>query len=157
MIKYCGIDCGVTGAIGFSDGSYIKMPVENNAVDNKKTVSAYRVYRALRDDKPDVIILEEQAPQGNKTSRIACFTMGRNYQAVLEGIRKYAEENQVKIISVKPAAWKKVMGVETEKTVKDKKAKTFMLVNNVFGITLPKSLDGVADALALAEYGRRKY
>lgn len=157
MTKYCGIDCGLTGAIGFSDGSYTKMPTLNHPIDNKKVVSAYGVFRALRDSKPDVIIIEEQAPQGNKTSRIACFTMGRNYEAVLQGIAEYTETNQVKIIMVKPAHWKKILGVETEKSVKDKKAKTFILVKQVFGIDLPKSYDGVADALAISEYGRRKY
>jgi hypothetical protein len=157
IMKYCGIDCGVTGAIAFSDGTYVKMPVFKDTIDSKKVVSAYGVYKALKDNKPDVIILEEQQPMGNKTSRISCFAMGRNYQSVLFGVAEYAEKNEVKIIGVKPAAWKKVMQLETEKTIKDKKAKTFVLVKNVFGLDLPKSYDGVADALALAEYGRRKY
>ena len=157
MTKYCGIDCGLNGAIGFSDGSYVKMPVVNHPIDNKKTVSMYGVFKALCKEKPDVIIIEEQAPQGNKTSRIACFTMGRNYESLLQGIAEFAETNSVKIIMVKPAHWKKIMGVETEKTVKDKKAKTFILVKQIFGLDLPKSYDGVADALTIAEYGRRKY
>lgn len=157
MTKYCGIDCGLTGAIGFSNGSYKKMPVIKHPIDNKKVVSFYGVFKILSEEKPDVIIIEEQAPQGNKTSRIACFTMGRNYESLLQGVAEFAEMNTVKIIMVKPAHWKKIMGVETEKTVKDKKAKTFILVKQVFGIDLPKSYDGVADALAIAEYGRRKY
>jgi len=156
-MKYCGIDPGLSGGIAFTDGTYEKMPTILDPIDRQKVVSSYGVHKALTKAQPDVILVEHQQPQGGNTSRVACFKMGRNYQALLEGVKSYAEiADRAVVVVVRPQQWKRTLGL-IKGTSKDKKAGTFILVKNIYGLVLKNSQDGIADALAIAEYGRRKY
>ena len=61
-MKYCGIDCGASGALGFSDGTFAKMPTWKHGVDGGTTVSTYGVEKALKDAQPDFVAIEHQQP-----------------------------------------------------------------------------------------------
>ena len=172
-MKYCGIDCGSTGAVAFIEGaeySVFDMPVKNDLYGGGEVVCFLELFELIYQNSPDLIVFEKQHPRFI-TGKIVSFAMGRNYQSVIHAVEKYSTQGhkKVSVICVKPEQWKTPLGVMTGK-LKDKdnknklaiKEKTIELVKSIF----PNAMiygskgglkDGRCDALAIAEYARRKY
>lgn len=171
-MKYCGIDCGASGAVAFIDGltsTAFDMPVKSS-VYGGTVVDLGELFELIYQNSPDFICFEKQAVT-SQTGKVAAFAMGRNYQAIIHAIEKYSAQGHkhISIVCVTPQQWKKTLGVMTGKTkdegkknAKEKKEKTIQLVKSLFPdapIYGKKGglKDGRCDALAIAEYGRRKY
>jgi len=169
-MKYCGIDCGASGAIAFINNNIthaFDMPMEQS-VYGGNVVKYEGLYLLLLEHFPDFICFEKQGVT-NTTGKVAAFSMGRNYQAIIQAVTTFSREYKVPVICVTPQQWKKTLGVMTGKTkdegkknAKEKKEKTIQLVKSLFPdapIYGKKGglKDGRCDALALAEYARRKY
>ena len=158
---YIGIDCGAKGAVAFVSSESVKvfdMPTNSNGI-----VDTYGLYIMIQNNigGKTIIGIEEQGVKGNLTSRKSAFIMGRNYQAVINAVQ---DTTNASIIYIKPQQWKKTLGVlgTSAMSVNEKKKITAELVKDVF----PNAdifgkrgglKDGRADALAIAEYLRRKY
>ena len=165
-MKVCGIDPGLQGAVAFIDGldySVFDMPLRKE-IDGKSIVDCDAIFDMITRFKPDIIIYEEQGVKGDLTGRVSAMSMGRSYQSLLHGIGLYIEHCQPSVIRVRSQEWKKSLGVQKKKsdTEKSNKAKTVNFVKilfpkaNLYGVKGGLKADR-ADALAIAEYGRRKY
>ncbi len=85
---------------------------------------------------------------------MSTFKFGINYGKLLGILRVYEIDTQL----VSPQKWKKAMGVTKDKQPSINKAKE--LFPNVSLLPTPrctKDHDGMAEALLIAEYGRRQY
>ncbi len=164
-MKIVGIDPGLKGALAFVDSlaySVDDVPVCAE-IDGQNVINTQEIFRMLNDYRPDIIIYEHQQPQ-MITSKKTSFIMGRSYQSLLFGINLYAQQFEVMLIEVRPQVWKKTLGLIAPKGTSDanKKKITARFVQTVFpkaDIYTPRGrlIDGRSDALAIAEYGRRKY
>lgn len=170
-MKVCGVDAGAGGAIAFVEGlkeTIYDMPV-TKMIDAQGVVDYDKVRSILACEKPDVIIVELQQAHGTKDEKRRmsaknAMTMGRNYQALLTGIKMYADKTDTPVVMVRPQVWKKTLGLIAPKgtSVKDKKEITANFVMTVFPKARIRGMrgglkDGRSDALAIAEFGRQRY
>ena len=164
-MKIMGIDAGLQGALAWVDGlksGVFDMPVEKK-IDSQNVVAYHSVFEYINNEMPQMIVLEQQQVQA-VTSKRSSFIIGRNYQALLLAINHYANIYGVSVVLVRPAEWKKTLGLIAPKgsSSATKKKITAQFVETVFPkaeIYTPRCrlMDGRSDALAIAEYGRRKY
>lgn len=149
----CGIDLGLGGAIAFLDErakllAVYAMPVTKNT-RGKNDVDAVSLNRILAlYPEIEVVCMEYVHSFGNE-GRSSIFSFGRGtgkVQAVLE-LRGLAYEE------VTPQAWKKEVLAGTKK---DKAAAIGFALHRWLDAGLPRKHDGIADALCLAEFARRR-
>ena len=167
-MKYIGIDPGAKGAFGVvekSDHRAYDMPVHKTGVlkDKVNTNDVYRLLYQITGGEPCVIVLEKQGVQ-NVTSKKSGFSMGMNYYGLLYGVQRFVDDYKASFVIITPQQWKKTLGLLGKKGMsqEEKKQITESFVQNTFPgakIRGPKGglLDGRSDALAIAEYARRKY
>jgi hypothetical protein len=145
---YLGIDPGVRGGIAYVSGHDAEawpMPIIGNEID----VAAIR--RLLLDIKPDVAIIEKALVMPRQGG-VSAYTIGRNYGMLLTLLLVH----QIRTEEVSPSQWKKSMGVSSDKD------SSIMLASKLFPTVelvvsgRRKHHDGLAEALLLAEYGRRR-
>ena len=156
-----GIDIGNKGAIALIDGDEIvdicDMPVTNNSIYRNKDgkpaliVDTYKLSSYLKSVLPvSACVIEEPITPFNKTPQ---SITNSNKRSIGYGmVRACLEMHGVKLLNVKPAKWKKALGI-----TKDKQA-SIEASHSIFGksakefITLKKH-DGRAEASIIAWYG----
>ena len=166
-MKYVGIDPGASGAIAFITGHeycVVKMPCVKGGLLNNR-VDMHAVHGMLESffaDGHGVICFETQGVKGDKTGRAQAFSMGQNYHALLQAVHDFCSHNsKMQLVDIRPDVWKKSLGVIAKKGT-NKKQPTIDLVKRIFpgaDIYNTKGVpdDNRCDALAIAEYARRKY
>lgn len=152
QVKIIGIDPGVTGALGvITDVSCDVMdtPVfEKMKAKERTTYNVREMYDALWAEQPQLIVIEQLQPMGRNGS-IA------NYQSGL-GFAYWhmaAVALDVPIILVNPKKWKKAMGLTANKD--DSRQRAIELFPALATSLKLKKHHGRAEAILLAEYGRR--
>lgn len=150
MTKIVGIDPGRQGALASvcEDGvEILLMPYVGKELDCRK------VYEWLIDQSPDLIILERQLGMAGQ-GRVSIFSIAKTYGE----LRSIVEIMGVRYYTPLPSQWTKVAlaGVPGKKKERNIAAchRAFPDVSLMFP-RKRKPHDGAADALLLAEYGRR--
>lgn len=158
MVKICGIDTGLHGAIVCIDGKNVTIldtPImANGKGKNDYDIAAMRV--ALIELAPDRILLERaQAMPGQGT--VSMFTTGMGYgiwKGLIGGL-------QIPLQLIHPRVWQKLMFVGCNGDTKDISYQVgSSLYPQIAGqLKGPRGglKDGRCDALMIAEYGRRTY
>lgn len=148
-IKVLGIDPGKSGGLALVNGDGLQtwpMPMAGNVPDTLELSVIFRAY------KPDVIVLEKvHSMPGQGVS--STFTFGRGYGR-LEGI---AEALAIRVELISPQRWKNLVLTDT---AKDKEAAIEYCRRRYpsLNLVLPrcrKPHEGIADAICIAEAGRR--
>lgn len=148
---FIGIDPGQKGGVGFINSSIKK----TYAIDMPENTSA--LYNAMElkraSDNFELFCIVEQAQPMPKQGVKGVFTYGVGYGKILAVL----EVLQIPFQTVSPVIWKK----EFSLIKKDKKASVKvaqqLFPKIEFYTPRGRMLDGRAEALLLAEYGRRKY
>lgn len=150
MLLYVGIDPGLHGAIAVAGASPIvhDMPILNSGI------AVHALHDLLVDihENPGEIVKiyieKQQAMSGQGVS--STFKIGANYGALLATVALMKIPYEI----VTPAVWKKAMGLTSDKEVSREKA--LQLFPACAQDLQRKKDEGRAEALLLAEYGRRR-
>lgn len=165
---YVGIDPGASGAIAIIDqdhhdavlvkahltlGAAVAMPLD--AEGGVDVLALHKIFDG-RMHPPTTIVVLEKAQAMPKNGSVSMFNYGKG----VGRIEAFLRLGGWRFEEVRPTTWKKVVLKDTAKD----KAATIDYVTRAFpGVSLlptPRSKkphDGMADALCLAEYGRRTY
>lgn len=152
---FIGIDPGKKGAIVILNGEdfhYFKMPLDKN-----NDVDFHRVLEILNWHDDAFVTLERAVAFGMGVT--SAFNYGRDFKT----IQIVIDFMDMKSILVMPKQWTDVM-LKGIKRTEDKKLNNSKAAKKLFPKIfkqLPRNrngklLDGVVDALLIAEYGRRK-
>jgi len=139
---YLGIDPGVAGGIAVlnADGSLsraVPMPeTERDLID---------LFVKVVEDSRDVHAMIERVYSSPQMGVASAFTFGKGYGALLMALTAC----RVPFDQVVPAKWQQVMGCQSRGDKNVTKRRAQQLWPNV------KITHAIADALLLAEYGRR--
>ena len=140
----CGVDPGSTGGIAFLSLNLVKPFVEaykipETSADVRDLLQEYRVpvFRAY-------IERVRSSPQMGVTS---AFTFGRNYERMLTALTMLC----IPVEEVLPAKWQRNLGCLTHGNKNVSKARAQQLFPTM------KVTHSIADALLIAEYGRRQW
>lgn len=152
MITYVGIDIGLAGAIAIIWPSHVEvfdMPVVTGDKNDYDVKALKNILESVGSDRLAIIESLHALFQVRSSST---FSLGRG-SGIVEGVLGTLEFPFVK---VPPKRWKKVM-MEGHST-KDK-GESIVVAKRLFpSVDLPRKKDhGKADALLMAEYGRRLY
>lgn len=149
-MRLVGIDPGKTGGIAWitpEDVGAIAMPMAGKEIDLPTFVAL------LQKINPDKIVIEKQQSMP-KQGVSSTFTTGANYGRLCGACAIYSTE------IIRPQEWKNVV---LKATAKDKPAaiaycrRVFPTVSLLPTERCKKPSDGMADALCIAEYGRRAF
>lgn len=159
---YVGIDPGASGALAVIDyrpdgGGIISahaatMPLDADGGVDVKSLYAFLVELPTR----DTVVVLEKAQAMPKNGSVSMFNYGKG----VGRIEAFLRLGGWRFEEVRPTTWKKVV---LKDTAKDKAAAIDYVTRAFPGVSLlptPRSKkphDGMADALCLAEYGRRAY
>lgn len=141
---YVGIDPGLSGGIGVISS-------DNTATAYKYTsAKLIEVIKSLVGE--DVYITVEQVHAMPHQGVTSMFTFGTGYGMILGILEALGREYHL----AKPQTWKKVIGVTYDKSTSIKKAQLLFPDTSLLPSTrCRKPSDGMAEALLIAEYGRR--
>lgn len=146
-MTYIGIDPGKSGAIAIilEDGSVVTATFSEEA---------YR--HLLRQYSKDSFAIVEQvcgfSPPGVKIGSTSIFNFGANYGWIQGVLYSYAIPYQ----TVVPRKWKKEFSLDKDKSKSIQCAKQLFPNANLFRTErCTIAHDGIAEALLMAEYGRR--
>jgi hypothetical protein len=157
-MRILGVDPGLSGAHALLAGTFVEMIEPLPVIGGELDITCIRDrWCSLR---PDVIVIERsQAFPGQGAS--SAF----NYGATWGSLRTLARVLGFRHELVGPAVWHRALLIGAPKT-KDRKDKKDAVIRYVYqafprvNLVLPrcrKPHDGMADALCLAEYGRRVF
>ena len=155
MITF-GIDPGLHGGWAMvEDGCIVDArPFETEMVHGFKMIRVW--WDVWRDYSAPVIFIEEQGPQGYKTSRRSAFTIGGNFYLLLDALRHRDS------IVVSPKVWQNVILPKKATQNEDTKSRAFRAIQGVKGAELLIRTkrggkeywhDGLVDAACIALYG----
>lgn len=152
----CGIDPMGRGAIAYLGGSeprVIDMPVVH-LTRTRLELDIQALWRELLLNEPRVAFVEKMQPMPK--GGLANFKLG----AYRDALRMAFTGLGVSLIEVPPKEWQWEFGIKNGKG-DDTKAQSYLVASRMFpGVELkgPRGaiLDGRADALLIAEYGRRR-
>lgn len=169
---YIGIDNGVTGAIAIVpnyEGAprWEKVPVEE--IGTKETVDPAATWKLLKSvcetakaDQARVVVVFEQ---GQKQPKFGCkgnFSNGMNFGLVWSLLAAASIEFGLTYHNVNPKTWQAVILKDLRGATLDTKAaaiaycaRTYPLIPLIIG-RCRNPHDGAADALCMADYGRRQ-
>lgn len=145
-----GIDPGKKGGISWinrTEASAIAMPLAGKELDLPYLADL------VKGICPDKVVIEKQGAMPGQ-GVVSMFTIGKNYGLLLGICAQYSVE------IVTPQRWKKEV---LQGTTKDKNAaiaycrQSFPDVSLLPNPKCRKPSDGIADALCIAEYGRRAF
>lgn len=154
MTLYIGIDPGLSGGIAIIRDQAVTttpMPLAGGELDIAELANWLR-----RWDVAQGIAVVEKAQSMPKQGIASAFNYGTGYGQVLGLLTALRIRTEL----VRPTEWKKVI---LAGTAKDKDAAIAYVRRAFPGVSLLASMkstkmhDGMADALCLAEYGRRAY
>lgn len=143
-----GIDPGKSGAVAFYGEVIAVLPMPENMIDFLTQLDANK--RSI-----DHVFLEKAQPMP-KQGVVSVYGYG-HHNGFIEGV---LASLSVPYTLVKPQAWMKVMHVGADSDL-DTKGKSVQVCRRLFpGVDLcpgkkTKPHDGMAEALLIAEYGRR--
>lgn len=145
-MTYIGIDPGQKGGIAaICSAGYIVHQMPNT------TAGIMRMIDDIKRDETTCII-EQVQMMGKSFGAKAALSYGQHYGEMIGILTTFG----VKIVEVRPSVWKKAMRLTKEKD--DSIAMCERLFPSVDLLPTPrckKPSDGMAEALLLAEYGRR--
>lgn len=149
-MHYIGVDPGKKGGLAYlreGEVSYEAMP------SSLKDINRFFFEVSIKSDSQVTVVMEKVGPMP-KQGVTSMFTFGAGYGA----LQMAAVANGCRLLLVTPQEWKKVILAGTDKT-KDSSIRVceylFPTVNLVpQGCRKPH--DGIAEAILLAEYGRRQ-
>ena len=143
---YIGIDPGVKGGIAVIGESFTKAyPMPTTTKEKNGLLAILCTTRATA-------IVEKVQVMGRAFGAKAALSYGQGYGELI-GILTALD---CKIVEVAPATWKKGMNVNSDKNTSILKAeRLFPEVSLYPSERCKKPSDGLAEALLLAEYGRR--
>ena len=160
MKTYIGIDPGQKGGIALLNATSQLWQMMDDPVSLQTLFYRLRSYSPIVQKEEgtdrDIIAVVERAQTMPKQGIVGAFTYGKHYGMLLASLAAAG----IPYVEIPPATWKKeiLVGVRDKK---DKKQvivfcqKLFPLANLIpEGCRVEK--DGLAEALLLAEYGRRK-
>jgi hypothetical protein len=144
---YIGIDPGKRGGIAWTSGK-----TQGVYLMPETTLAAYGLLVGIATGIKPTVIIEQVQVMGKAFGAKAALSYGQGYGELI-GI---ATALGLKIVEVRPSTWKKAMKLSSDKN------ESIALCERLFPevILLPtprctKPSDGMAEALLLAEYGRR--
>ena len=148
----CGIDIGLDGGIGFLDAAtgevlFVSVLPITESTHGQKLVDVLLTRDWLCAHRPTLVVMERTHSFGHE-ARSACFSYGRStgrLQSLLE-LEGLAYEE------VTPPAWKAVILAGTKKD----KAAAIGYAKRRWPGSLRRNHDGMADALCMAEFARRR-
>lgn len=154
-----GIDPGLMGGIGWIDGDDVgaaTMPILNGKIDLQ---GLHALYVALNPSRVIIELAGVRPGQGGSGG----LTIGINWGLIVGQIM----ERGIPLDIVSPSVWKKSLGLikrDKNETPKQTKERSVQLAVQLFPSVdmrrTPKCKtrsDGMAEALLLAEFGRRKF
>jgi hypothetical protein len=157
MKAFVGIDPGVTGALAIlpEEGptQVFDMPIlEKMKSKERSTIDVLGIQKlfALPQGYDLTVILEQLHPQ-TKIGAVANFSMGESAGT----LKTFLALHYHRVIQVLPAKWKKGMGMSANKDLSRQKA--MELFPELADQLKLKKHHGRAEALLLADYGRRLY
>lgn len=153
----CGIDPGITGAVAVIDSSSGEIEIHDVVVyedGKRRRIDAAGCFALLRDIKADgplKVFIEKSQPMP-KNGSIGCFGLGYSF-GVWIGILSALE---IPYTLVTPQAWKKSLMPGEPKEKDSSRVVARRLFPSQTEEWLSRKKDhGRADAILLAEYGRR--
>ena len=151
----CGIDPMGRGAIAYLGGReprVVDMPVVH-LTRTRLELDVQGLWQELLLNEPKVAFVERMQPMPK--GGLANFKLG----AYRDALRMAFTGLGVSLIEVPPKEWQREFGIKSSKN-DDTKAQSYLIASRMFpGVELkgPRGgiIDGRADALLIAEYGRR--
>jgi hypothetical protein len=148
MKCYIGVDPGNNGGIALIQGN---QAIEYEQMPNSKGIRDFFDNAAVAFPNNLVCIFEEHKGGGPQTNAAAHRSAGL-YLGMFQMI---CDVQEIPFHLVRPQEWKKVLGANKDKNRSIRMAEQiFPTVNLLFPRCTIKA-DGVAEALLIAEYGRR--
>ena len=148
---YIGIDPGKNGGIAYIKGSeiYVKPYSNDNLMDVCEKMTSYSVSQS----EPCKCVLEKvNAMPGQGV--VSMFNFGQNFGFIQGALTT----RYIPFELVPPQKWKKEFSVTSDKNTSIEVCKRlFPNVNLKATERCKKDHDGMAEALLIAEYGRRHY
>lgn len=146
-----GVDPGLHGAFGIVDGSKVVAVVDTpTKIRNQvNEIDIYEVGKFLSpySDFIKLAVVEEVGVMSGKEGRVSLFNFGKN-AGIIHGALGVLG---VPIFFVKPAIWKMVMGLSSDKNQSlDMASKLFPDSKHLWSL---KKHDGRAEAVLLAWFG----
>lgn len=154
-MRVVGIDPGKSGAIAVvchnsEDAAVWDMPTVKVG-KTKEAIVAARLKRIIADAHPDLVVIE-RVHSMPKQGVASMFSFGYSC-GLVEGV---VAALGLPYIFVTPQAWKKVLLASLPKDGKDSsRLVATQLWPHLTEVLAPKTKDGRADALLIAEYGLR--
>jgi len=171
---YIGIDPGATGAIAIirdneNTAEVIDLAVRKTGLLKGKVCDTFNLFiktktlnNAILSKEKFIVALEQPQPMKTSGTKNA-FASGMNYRDIINALELISSMTNCYIFKiVPPATWKKFLKLEIKGTAEEKKQTTADFVNqnffdpDIYGCR-GGLLDGRSDAIAIAEYARRKW
>jgi hypothetical protein len=148
-MRYLGIDPGQKGGVAFTDS---ERDLYGNYCMPATTSQVFTLIELLTAGSPCTVIIEKVQVMGKTFGAKAALSSGQKYGELI-GI---CTALGLKIVEVSPAVWKRSMGLTREKDTSIALCeRLFPEVDLLPTPRCTKPSDGMAEALLLAEYGRR--
>ena len=146
MITF-GIDPGAKGALAMNhNGKVHVIPFEK--VEYKLAL----YFAHINADQEQVICCLEKVHAMPKQGSVSMFTFGENY-GWIKGI---LDAYDIPYQEIPPQTWKKEFGLNSDKTKAIEVCKQLFPDVNLIPLGCRKPQDGMAEAVLMAEYARRK-
>ena len=143
---YLGVDPGQKGGIAFlsTDSSYAEAEIMPGTVT--------QIVSSIKRFKGEIVMVVERAQPMPKQGVSSVFSYGQHF-GCFEAIAACLE---MRYVTVRPAEWKKAMGLNSEKTHSILEAERLFPKVELIPPRCRKPSDGIAEALLIAEYAKRK-
>ena len=151
-MKIVGIDPGLSGALAcIGRQTLLVRPMPVIKLTKGQDLDGAEIKNFLIMEQPNLVVIEQvNAMPGQGVTSM--FNFGKSFGRLM-GI---CEGLEIPYELVRPQAWKKSMGIGGDKSSAIQKAKQlFPAVSLLPTPRCKKDHDGMAEALLLAEYGRR--
>ena len=160
VLRFCGIDPGLSGAISFIEGSEIVTCIMPTISFGKKRVldnlTLSRIFSGSNPTQSYAILEQQQAmPKQGVTSM---FSIGYGFGALKQCLVDFSIPHEV----VRAQVWQKEFGISGRKG--NTKAQALQICQSLFpdlnllaSERAKKPHEGIVDAVLIAEYGRRRY
>lgn len=149
MTLVCGIDPGVTGAVGFLDASGNFVGVHDMPVLPTSTGRRQVNHAALavipRDQKPGFVLVERVGPRPGEGA-VGAFTFGQTYGGILGVLAALGISHDV----IQPATWKRRAGIPPKADKQASIATAVRLIPDAAPFLSRVKDDGRAESLLLA-------
>lgn len=162
-MRILAFDPGISGGYAILDGFIVvargKMPIDKNLKNKKSTINLTEVIKLMIDHKPDVVVLERQAPRPGEGVSSA-WTSGYNF-GLLFAMASVVIEN---VALVSPRTWATKLH-DPESLFENPKARSLEIAKKLFPLEdflaterSSKPHEGIIDALLIGywynQYGQ---